>query len=45
MAAAPPTAEYTKLLRVLTVVVLAAMLVGVLYAAWISLINFSRIGV
>lgn len=45
MAAAPVAGGYTNLVRVLALVVLATMLGGVLYAAWISLINFSRIGV
>lgn len=45
MAPAPPAGSYTTLLRTLTVIVLVTMLAGVLYAAWISLVNFSRIGV
>ena len=45
MASVLPGAGSTILLRVLTVIVLVTMLAGVLYATWISLINFSRIGV
>ena len=45
MASTPPAAGYAGLLRGLTLLVLAIMLAGVLYAAWISVSNFSRIGV
>ncbi len=39
------SAGYARLLRVLAALVLVLMASGVLYAAWISLINYSRIGV
>jgi hypothetical protein len=45
MAPASPAGGHAGLLRILTIVVLVTMLGGVLYAAWISVVNFSRIGV
>lgn len=45
MEPASRSASHATLLRALAVLVLVTMLAGVLYAAWISLINFSRISV
>jgi hypothetical protein len=45
MAPASPAGGYAGLLRALTLIVLVTMLAGALYAAWISVLNFSRIGV
>jgi hypothetical protein len=45
MMPASPSARYATLLRALAIVVLIVMATGMLYAVWISLINFNRIGV
>jgi hypothetical protein len=40
-----PAPEHDTLLRTLCIVVFATMVLSVVYAAWISIANFGRIGV
>ena len=45
VADAAPASRSSTLTRALCIVVLAGMAVAVAFAAWISVLNFSRIGV
>jgi hypothetical protein len=45
VAVASPTSRSEALTRTLCVVIVVTMVAAVAYAAWISIVNFSRIGV
>ena len=45
MAVAAPTSRAYPLTRTLCLVIVLIMVAAVLYAAWIAILNFSRIGV